>query len=469
MKESIIFLPVALAVLFISCAFAPPAGAVDKDMEKKIGELEERIRILEKEKKERLEEEKEINQRLDEVEKKSILDKTNLGAEVRTRFDWFKFKDNQVGIDDNCSIPSTRFRLNLSSDVSKNLQFHSRLTMFANWNDNDTPSYNSLKASRQAGDNSLRVERAYADYFFDFMPMALTIGRLPLGDSLPNEFRENTPRKGSYPALAYDLEGDGVALSFGLEDQVSLPGAAFRLIYLRNVQDNDSAIYRNDTLDVGDFHIWVGQLEIGLTGELEDTLIVLNYVYLPELVPISAASLGTVAVTPLPESMGKFHKITLLIQSKRFLKSPVDWFAVYSYNEIRPDGPPANYVGIGTIGLFSSDNAHVRKGHGWQLGARFNFAFEKLNDPKLGIEYNRNSKYFRSGSVASEDPLNKNGVNGDAWDLYYIQPIDRNFFIRLGYTNVQRDRAESFLAPYGDVVEIDQKIENTYVLANISF
>ena len=83
----------------------------------------------------------ELSARLDEVEKQTLLDKIQIGAEVRARSDWYRYLDHDNNIDDGTSVQSTRFRLNMKAEPTENLRFHARLTMFKNWIDNDAPGF----------------------------------------------------------------------------------------------------------------------------------------------------------------------------------------------------------------------------------------------------------------------------------------------------------------------------------------
>ncbi|MCP4715819.1 MAG: DUF3373 family protein, partial [Deltaproteobacteria bacterium] len=88
----------------------------------------------------------ELSELMTTVERKTILDRIQFGAEVRTRADWFDYKERvadrgrsyRSGNEEEVhALMSNRFRLNLKAKINKNLQFHGRLTMYKNWMDND--------------------------------------------------------------------------------------------------------------------------------------------------------------------------------------------------------------------------------------------------------------------------------------------------------------------------------------------
>jgi len=443
----------------------------------------------------------EINERLDVVERKTLMDKISIGADVRMRFDYFTFKDYDANtVEKVNNFPSTRFRLNLKADVTKNLKFHSRLSMQTNWNDWDTAPYWAnppMLGSRGRGDTSLKVERAYVDYFFDLIPrvpMALTFGRLPTTDGLPTNLREDTPRKSVYPALVFDMESDGAALSFDLSDLTKLPGSAFRFVYWRFSKDSDFSLLSSDSSGLPDDNVFIFQLETELSGDLRDTLVILNYVYVPTMTPRTPAYMedvwtdtnafgqpvtvtgGSGLFGPLTDNLGSFSILTGYIQAERFLDQPVDWFLGGKFTYVDVTGPPASYTLAPSppappmipIGFASDNNADNKSGYAIQAGLRVTFPCSFLKDPKLGLEYNYGSRYMMPGSWGSEDPLNSLDVRGHAISIYYIQPITRHVMIRAGHTSMNIDYTSN--DPwFGERNAADQYASNTYFLFDVRF
>ncbi len=409
---------------------------------------------------------------LEETETRTLMDKLDLGAELRTRANWFRFEDEITGEKDNLNgLVSNRFRLNMRTEMYDNLSFHGRMTVFKNWliKDEAPPRDDSdLNESRIPTDATVRLERAYVDYFFDNLPLAVTFGRLPVTDGMPTELREDSPRKSTYPSLAYDVTGDGAALTFYLDDWIPLPNPNLRVIYSRvNINDPEN-IYRDDPAGIDDMDILVTQLETDLPGRwLRDTLLIFNFLYLGDY-PAPDLSDAGIHDVDIPESLGSFFKYTFFVESKRFLGLPIDWFAGYSLLETKVDGEPAVYDFLPQLGLLSWENTEDQSGDAFYAGVRFQLPFEDLNEPYIGVEYNHGSKYWFGLTSGSEDPLNKLDTRGDVWDLYYLQPINRHLYFRAGYTLIDYDYSGSGV-PVGPPEEIDQKMTNTYILLDAGF
>ncbi len=422
----------------------------------------------------------EISELLPMIEKRTLLDKIQIGAELRTRADWFDFKERvpvrgrsyREGHEEEVhALMSNRFRLNLKAEISKNLQFHGRLTMYKNWMDVDFAAPLDYKASRMRTDNDLNVERAYIDYFFSLhekLPMALSFGRLPMADGLPTDLREDTPRKATFPSLSYDIEGDGLGLSIMLDKLTGLKKSAFRFIYLRQNDDNDIYPYRTTELDLEESNIYISQFETMLPGSyFKDILFILNFIAVPDLPSMDLTGQGLNPVD-LPDSQGSMWYLTVFAEAKNFLGTGFDWFAGFSYFDLDADGGPVKYrfgpVPV-NITFNNRDNYSEKSARAFHVGLRYTIPVPSLNRPKFGIEYNRGSKYWLSNTSASEDPLNKLATRGYAWDFYYIQPINRYLTARFGHTFV-RDRYKMGMS---GPKHVRQKIKNTYLLLDARF
>jgi len=65
-------------------------------------------------------------------------------------------------------------------------------------------------------EGDIHLERAYIDYFVPGTPLSLTFGRLPTNEGPPNEIKDNTTRKSTWPKLMIDGESDGIIANLSL-------------------------------------------------------------------------------------------------------------------------------------------------------------------------------------------------------------------------------------------------------------
>jgi hypothetical protein len=523
-------------------------------IKEKVIELKQRIKRLERQKHHPVDKQKivrqidELNDEieeyveiLDKVERKSLLDLINVNAELRTQFDWFIFKGHdyepyttiKIGSEKHERVrmlPTNRLRLNLRASLSNNLKFTSRLGMTRHWQDDDLPIYpelNFMNTARKPSNLDMKVERAYIDYFFDRIPIALTFGRLPTTDGLPTDLRENSPRKSTYPGLAYNCESDGIALSLLMDQYIPLNQSALRILWVRRVDDNTQyfmdqklsdkyGVYRVDENAMDTLNIYIAQIETYLPDPFHQTLFMLNYLWIPDAPPSDLRYNPSLqpfyntevpmVYADVPETEGELFKLTCFLECKDFLQSGLDWFVDFSYLKSKADGalhfmfdPSAlglygepikakdayeEYYRISpshekdlealqkappSIGLLNCDGKTDQTAHAIHVGFRYKLPLEQFNSPKIGFEYNYGSQYWFGMNAGSADKLNKLDIRGSVWDCYYIQPINRYFMTRFSYTQVNFDYDDGMSFYHGEPMEIDHRVSQISVVLDAKF
>jgi len=142
------------------------------------------------------------------------------------------------------------------------------------------------------------------------------------------------------------------------------------------------------------------------------------------------------------------------------MRTDAEKFATYSI-EIAP--------GIFFPALTSGLNATSKRtlsAQAFHVGIRYRIPWEILNNAKIGIEYNRGAKYWQGYNDSSEDPLNKLNTNGNVWDVYYIQPLNKHLMLRFGHTMVQNHYENLLITT---PTRVDEIITNTYMLLDAKF
>ena len=461
-------------------------------------------------------------------ELKSCLDRLNITTEFRTRSDNFTFKGhvNDNPFDTNSrkytyervhSLISNRLRLNMNSKVGENVRFYSRVGIYYHWiNQNIVPNsvFNYVNLEREPNNTMLKVERAYVDFFinaFDNLPIALSFGRLPSTDGLPTDLRENTPRKSTFPSIAYDIVTDGFGLSLNLSKITSMQDTYFRFMYCRQNYLNQDTIYRKNQYDLENLNIYISEIETSIPGKWKNGFFMLFYCWTDKCTPQN--DLGKITVpsgtqlfpAPLPptkkdseillepiyidsDSLGRANKFTLYLQFNDFLYSGLDWFASYNVSRTTPTSKAAVYgtklanideeladavgninIPIITMGLLNDNNDKPYMGYAIHTGLRYTLPLPFLLNPKIGFEYVNNSKNWIGFTLASEDPLHKLDIRGEAKDLYYIQPINKAINIRFGYTYLNHDYDNGLGFYLNTPKPVDWKRTNTYVLVDAIF
>ncbi|MFC1513296.1 DUF3373 family protein [Thermodesulfobacteriota bacterium] len=409
---------------------------------------------------------------LDQVESKSLQDKVNFGAELRTRVDNFKvdnhtfFSDNSTQDTSNDNSWSNRFRLNMDAKIQKNLLFTGRLSVYKNFADSDNNSMaGDSNSAHRPGDSSVKLDRAYIDWIPEGMPvpLALTFGRHPSSEGPPFEMKENRQRQSTYPGLLFDGEADGIVATVGLERYTGLKNSGIRFAYGKAYQDDDNIdSYLNNASSYSDTNVFAAFFESEIPG-VKDSLMVLSALRATSMyadtTPLMPPGWGEQA------NLGDMELYGIHAQANKVADSNFDIFVSTGFNKANPNGQT---VGGGTMGLLNNDGVTDHSGWAAYAGLRYTIQASNLNNPKIGFEFNHGSDYWFSFTSGSAELYNKLAVRGDVYDLYYIQPFNDNLFMRVGYTMADYDYALSGFH-IGDFGESTERMHNGYLLLDARF
>lgn len=437
----------------------------------------------------------EIADRLDMVETKSILDKVRVSGSLRTRYDNFNFEkiapvNPMTGLPDltkqydgeSTETWSNRLRLDLRSDVTPNIIFHGRLSYFKLWGDHnydtDTAFDGDVHSAPASLEGALHVERAYIDYFIPRTPLSVTFGRVPTTGGPPTEYKDNTTRKSTWPMLMTSTEADGIIFNLDLDQWFHLKKGMFRIAYNKNLQDYLKAISeKGDRSD--DTRSVTAAFEMAVPF-VNNSLFWLSYIKVYDLrtVPEKLIPEG-LSILEKPRNSGDFDVSTVHLQFDNIFNTGIDWFGSYAHNEITPN-EEGTVLGIGAIplvelGLFSDNlNGNLgefREGDAFYTGLRYTIPIRAINYPKIGFEFNRGSRYFMGSILISEggEITNKLGIYGDAYEAYYIQPINqKHMFLRVGAIYIEHDYYNPNLF-FGTQPKSDMTELNIYTLVDVRF
>ncbi len=432
---------------------------------------------------------------LDQVETKTLKDRINLGAEYRLRYDSYKYKDLRVT--DYSTMPPTptvhttenddsnftnRFRINMNANISKSLKFHARLAAYHAWGDHDENTvanfYNDGNAVHALGDNGLKIDRFYVDWIPQGfpVPLAITVGRHPSSEGPPTEYKENRKRQSTYPALIFDGEADGIVATLGLERYIGLQNAGLRLaygkVYRSDTNDTDVSWLDNDNTQDSDIAAAFFESKIPF---VPNSLMVFSYAHVFDMPANMIDGEMTDGVI-----LGDLDLFGVHFQASDIAKSGLDLYVSGSINETDPNDDSATNLAFGTSMLAlngapvaNADDVESKTGWSVVAGFRYTMPIKALNNPKLGFEYNHGSKYHFTMTSGANELYNKLATRGDAYELYYIQPVSRHLFFRAGYTHVDYDFTGSGQPAWEpirlDRLDLDTTMDNIYFLMDVRF
>lgn len=420
----------------------------------------------------------EISDRLDKVETRSILDKIRIGGEFRTQVDFINFdniKDdgqNFYARKEDGNIDElwwNRLRLNLRSDITKDLIFHGRLSYLKYWGSTnfEDDTWDARFFTTPDREGKLHVERAYIDYFVPDTPVSFTIGRLPTSNAPPYEFKNYTTRKATWAQLFVDGEFDGIIGNLSLEKWTGLKNSMSRLVYVKVSQN----YLQYQGVDLDPARVFGANFDTEIPG-VNDSLFWLGFYRVFDITPFNVE--GAV----VPEESGSADTFTMHVQFDDIMSSGLGWFGSIAYQKIRPSSQgtvlaPGYEVGLVGDSLHG-DLGENRDGFSIFTGIKYALPVDSLKNPNIGFEYNYGSQYWLPLSThTSGEFTNKLGVNGSAYELYYIQPIiKKHMFCRFGA--VYQDY-EYYPLMYlygsreGEETESDMSVFLSYFLVDVRF
>ncbi|WP_212637838.1 DUF3373 family protein [Desulfocicer vacuolatum] len=485
-----------------------------QEMSRTMEALKLKIDALEQEDQKDKEEVKYLGKRLDKAELHTATDKVSLGLELRAKADSIHYNGmlsapsslvsgfftpaasggfngatlNQIqqGMQnmamagmippldendvDNDIIYTNKFHLDMKAKVNSNLSFAGRLAAYKVWGDSSGVKFNqgSLGDVTMDGNTSslphgdtIRMERAYFMYRQDIndIPVSFSLGRRPSTNGPPMEYADYDMVGGSPLATIINWQFDGASLSFGLEDALDIPGAAFKFCYGVGFEGDwgNSYSIQESQSDVEDVHMF------GFIATLFDNdsfSAVFNYAHawditdgftgltvMPFVVSKSDQngdgtneyyfaqnSGGYISRMQPSTEIGDWDAASLLLRKNLYeeTEKDIDLFLAASWSHTDPSRISANpfYEMMGMGLLSSNGDLESRNGYSIYAGALFPMPF----DGRLGLEYNWGSQYWFNFTGA-EDSLvgSKLATRGSVYEGYYIQPVfGRNFFVKLG-------------------------------------
>ncbi|VAW41381.1 hypothetical protein MNBD_DELTA03-1026 [hydrothermal vent metagenome] len=415
---------------------------------------------------------------LDKVETKTLQDKINLGAELRTRVDNFTVKNHlyfstgSQGVkESNDNSWTNRFRLNMDAKIRKNLKFTGRLTaykFFAGSNSPDSAVFGDYDSAHIPSGTNIKLDRAYVDWIPSGMPvpLAFTFGRHPSSEGPPFELKENRKRQSTYPALLFDGEADGIVATIGLQRYTGWKNSALRFAYGKGYQDKDSVnAYLDAPGGLNDTDVFATFFETEIPG-VNNSLLVLSALRANDMA-VDFSNSNIPYLKGQSKNVGDLDLYGIHVQADKVMSSNFDVFMSLGLNHTHPNGQYLTY-GPRKLGLLNNDGTSSHTGWALYTGLRYTITSARFNNPKVGFEYNHGSEYWFSFTSGPAELYNKLATRGNAYDFYYIQPFNKNLFARLGYTYVNYQYSLTAF-PVGDFGKSQEELRNAYMLLDCHF
>jgi len=409
--------------------------------------LEDRLQLLEQNNQKQLElisslyeEIDDLDQKLEEVETETILDKVKLNLGLRIKVNNFnkKMADGETVLSPR--LWTTKFILGMNSKITDNMKFHGQLSMYKYWADSTKHAYSNYDnmQGRSPSDSSVYLERAYVDWYFNLgVPSALTLGRQPSADGPSHQFKENTARKSTYSALVFDGASDGIVYTADISKISNIKNARLRVAYGKGFQSDETqigvanAFIGSSDEELKDTDVIGGFFESNI-AQIDNSLFQIGYVKMLNVVANSMESDSSINT-----NLGDISFFGMMAEITNFKDSGLDMFAHYGCSHTYANKNTYDFNGK-VFGLLNDDSSGEDKtGNAFWLGGRY--SFENFHDLKVGAEYNQGSKNWVTATQGSYDVYNKLATRGKALEVYSIYPINRYSFIKAGAIGIDYD------------------------------
>lgn len=431
-------------------------------------DLEQRISKIEKDNLDFNYDISELMPILEEVEKKSILDKLNLSPELELRLDKFNYKVGEI-TGENTEIykdgkstgefrrknysknfnpaSSIKFKLNISAKLDNNIDFYGRLTFM-----NTSQSYQRLcilsrdiKSSQST--SAFDVDLAYLNYKVNNSTdyaSTFSFGILPTTSGTPMQFAQDSKRKSMFPALVFDMNTYGAIGTQKLAQDNFLRVILAKAYTMRanfypyqcNRENIDNATVAGMYYDTKFNFIGKSLLSFGV-NLLHDFK---AHPYLgPDVTATTSNVLGDMLTYGIGLDIQEVAQKNLTVFAHAALSNPHgngasdDYQIAANVDQNLSDGLTQS----GLVGFSEADYAQgamlSANGYSFYLGTKYD-----LNSQlKFGLEYNYGSKYWFSATQGAEDMYNKLATRGHVGETYAIWKFHKNMYTKLGYMHSQ--------------------------------
>jgi regulator of replication initiation timing len=451
MKNKIIFSFLASS-LIVSNSFADSISQKDfKKLQKEVSSLKTSVKNLENEN-------TSLKSRLQTPTTQENVAENNLkwSVDFRTSVDNINYEMANGKTQSNDALLSNRLWLNMGYKVNNNVSFGGQLAYNKLFGQRSITNPDALAmdsfdwvSSENREDDKVRVRSAYIDYkdstFFGAkIPWSFGIGRRPSNNGKLSNYREDDEATSPLAHIS-NAEFDGGNIKFYLESLTGLEGASFKFAAGRGMSSAESrfatAPYSSsDTTDTGNINMYAINLVPYKTAKLNTEF---QYTHASNLIDITNAGFNATGTfvpanyNPTLQNVGALDLLSAFAcfhgmgdGMNEYINNSI-FFVSLAMSKTNPDTNEAM--------LGSQDS---QSGYSYWIGTQMPSLFSEKG--KWGVELNHGSKYWRSFTYAEDTAIgSKIAARGNAFELYFTEPIASALTLQLRYTYIDYDYSGS--------------------------
>jgi hypothetical protein len=346
--------------------------------------------------------------------------------------------------DNNDILYTNRLRLKFDSQITENLSFSGRLSMYKVFGDstgvqvfNGQPNTFNIDGTTVGVPNSdqIRVERAFFNWNnIGGSKFYLSVGRRPSTDGPPLNYRQDELRGGTPSGAVIDYQFDGITFGYHLTENM-VWRICYGLGYESGFGNGNLLKMPQDRLK--DVHFLGANLDLWTT---EKSLVQLTYAHafnvtdgfnglivLPNN-PLTGDPIPGAPVLRFTPS-ANLGSINLASINATRKVGPMDLYVSGNYSGTHPNGQTTPFGGL----MSDPFEKPVNQNGGMVLvGARYNFSNDERT--KLGFEFNHGSKYWFNFAQAEDDIIApKTDTRGEVYETYLTHRINDHFIFKADF------------------------------------
>ncbi|MBU1216822.1 DUF3373 family protein [bacterium] len=477
------------------------ALASNEAINKKIESLENEIRLLKEQVNNNTHDLDERMPIIEEVEKKSILDKLNISPELMLRADKMDYKSGKIeGEETQILDPNhefylqqrrdeysknfdlageVRLRLNMDMQVDNTIKFNGRVVYVNSSQSNQRLCILSRDIKSESAPGVLAVDRAYIDYTpnkeSDYA-FTFSFGILPTSGGTPMQYSQDKQRNSMFPALVFNMNSYGFigTQRLGTDTFVrAILAKAYTMEpayypYQCNRENIDNAnimgLYADTKIDY--FGKSLLSFGVNMLGDLK------AHPYLgPDVSSNNAEPLGDMLTLGLGLDIEKVANSDATIFLHTALSVPnangkTDDYKIVAIPSVQDlsDGLTQD----GSVGFTTADYASgemlASNGYSIYFGTKYDIS-TAFN---VGAEYNYGSKYWFSATQGAEDMYNKLATRGEVFEVYGTWRLNKYLSTKLGFMQIHEDYTGSGWH-FGEPAKKDAMQSISYITVDAKF
>ena len=421
-----------MVVLSVVAALSVSAFAEENGLASQVKNLEKQLKSLEKKVK--------ANKKK-ATQAKTLANGNHLKFDVdfRTTMDNIEYEFGNGETAKNDSLLADRLLINMKYDAGDKVRFYGTAAFNKAFGQTLNSQPNNMNhrfdwvTNEALADDGIKLKEAYWLYsnntfFGKDIAWTASIGRRPSVDGLGANFREGNKRKSAI-ASTVNVQFDGASFKWNTNKITPLKGSWVKLCLGRGLTSAKPR-FSNDGKDYAEDENAVNSNMIGMIFvPYDDGQYSLHTNY--------AKSKDMIGFDSHPEEgfkdFGDLDLATVMVKAdgigdgiNDFLDDTIV-FASYSQSKTHPKD------GMAMLGSTGSET-------GKSVWAGVQMPCPITDDGRLGLEYNKGDKYWRSVTYGEDTMVgSKIAARGDAKEVYWIKPLTKSLSMSARYTQIDYD------------------------------